>query len=127
MHTERSYVDWIVRFVRFHGMRSRNDLSPAEPKIKAFLTELAVHGHVAAATQNLAMNALVFRHKRALHRALPGRIKAVRRQEDQHPRGHDPRRSRRGPLAAYGTAQLVAKPLYGRGSRIVVVRRAGLT
>lgn len=23
IHTERSYVDWIVRFVRFHGMRSR--------------------------------------------------------------------------------------------------------
>src|SRR5438876_5147718 len=23
IHTERSYVEWIVRFVRFHGMRSR--------------------------------------------------------------------------------------------------------
>ena len=23
IHTERSYVAWIVRFVRFHGMRSR--------------------------------------------------------------------------------------------------------
>jgi hypothetical protein len=36
MHTERLDADWIVRFVRFHGMRSRNDLVPAEPKIKAF-------------------------------------------------------------------------------------------
>ncbi|HEX9757354.1 MAG TPA: phage integrase N-terminal SAM-like domain-containing protein [Nitrospiria bacterium] len=25
IHTERSYVDWIVRFVRFHCMRSRED------------------------------------------------------------------------------------------------------
>ena len=33
IHTERSYVEWIVRFVRFHGMRSREDLFPAEPKI----------------------------------------------------------------------------------------------
>jgi len=56
MHTERSYVKWIVRFVRFHGMQSRQDLFPAEPKIKAFLTDLAMHGHVAAATQNQAMN-----------------------------------------------------------------------
>ena len=60
MHTERSSVEWIVRFVRFHGMRSREDLFPAEPKIEAFLTDLAVHGHVAPATQNQAMNALVF-------------------------------------------------------------------
>ena len=52
IHTERSYVDWIVRFVRFHGMRSRQDLFPAEPKIESFLTDLAIHGQVAAATQN---------------------------------------------------------------------------
>src|SRR5207249_23991 len=46
IHTERSYVEWIIRFVRFHGMRSRADLLPAEPKIEPFLTDLAVHGHV---------------------------------------------------------------------------------
>jgi Phage integrase, N-terminal SAM-like domain len=50
IHTERAYVEWIVRFVRFHGMRSRDHLFPAEPKIESFLTDLAVHGHVAAAT-----------------------------------------------------------------------------
>jgi hypothetical protein len=50
IHTERSYVEWIVRFVRFHRMRSREDLFPAEPKIEAFLTNLAVHRNVAAAT-----------------------------------------------------------------------------
>ena len=43
IHTERSYVDWIVRFVRFHGMRSREDLFPGEAKIESFLTDLAVH------------------------------------------------------------------------------------
>ena len=26
IHTERSYVDWIVRFVRFHDLWSRTDL-----------------------------------------------------------------------------------------------------
>ena len=66
MHTERLDADWIVRFVRFHGIRSRsNNLFPAEPTIEAFLTDLAVHGNVAAATQNLAMNALVFLHNRS--------------------------------------------------------------
>lgn len=78
IHIERSYVDWIVRFVRFHSMRSREDLFPAEPQIEAFLTELAVHGNVAPATQNQAMNALVFLYKRVLNHALPGSINAVR-------------------------------------------------
>ena len=49
-----------LRFVRFHGMRSRADLFPVEPKIESFLTDLPVNGNVAAATQNQAMNALVF-------------------------------------------------------------------
>ena len=42
------------------------DLFPAEPKIEAFLTDLAVRGNVAPATQNQAMNALVFLYKRVL-------------------------------------------------------------
>ena len=54
IHTERSSVEWIVRFVRCHRLRSRQDLFPAAPKIESFLTDLAVHGHVAATTQNQA-------------------------------------------------------------------------
>jgi hypothetical protein len=57
-------------------MRSRQDLFPAEPTIDAFLTDLAVHGTVAAATQNQAMHALVFLDTRVL--TLQGRITAVR-------------------------------------------------
>lgn len=56
IHTERSYVEWILPFARFRGMRSRADLLPAEPKIESFLTDLAVNGNVAAATQNQAMS-----------------------------------------------------------------------
>jgi site-specific recombinase XerD len=59
-------------------MRFRVDLIPAEPKIESFLTDLAVHGNVAAATQNQAMNALVFLYKRVLNHALEDRINAVR-------------------------------------------------
>jgi Phage integrase, N-terminal SAM-like domain len=110
MHTERSYVEWIIRFVRFHGMRSREDLFPAEPKIEAFLTDLAVHGNVAAATQNQAMNALVFLYKRALNHALPDRINAIRASK----RINVPVVMTREEVAAVlarmdGTAQLVAK------------------
>src|SRR5713101_4903892 len=120
IHTERSYVEWIRRFVRFHGMRSREDLFPAEPKIEAFLTDLAVHGNVAAATQNQAMNALVFLYKRALNQALPDRINAMRARK----KINVPVAMTRDEVAAVlalmdGTAQLVAKLLYGSGLRIM--------
>ena len=32
IHTERSYVDWIKRFVHFHRMKSRDDLAEGEAK-----------------------------------------------------------------------------------------------
>ena len=120
IHTERSYVDWIVRFVRFHGMRSRVDLLPAEPKIEAFLTDLAVRANVAAATQNQAMNALVFLYKRVLSHVLEGRIDAVR----AHRKVTVPVVMTREEVAAVlslmaGTTQLVAKLLYGSGLRIM--------
>jgi len=59
IHTERTYLDWIKRYVQFHGMRSREDLTGGESKIEALLTELAVKGKVAASTQNQAMKASV--------------------------------------------------------------------
>jgi hypothetical protein len=44
IRTEQSYCDWIRRYVRFHNLKSRKELSPAEPKVEAFLTDLAVRG-----------------------------------------------------------------------------------
>jgi integron integrase len=120
IHTERSYVEWIVRFVRFHAMRACKDLFPAEPKIESFLTGLAVHGNVAAATQNQAMNALVFLYKRVLNHALQGSINAVRADK----KINVPVVMTRDEVAAIislldGTAQLVTKLLYGSGLRIM--------
>jgi integrase len=118
IHTERSSVDWIVRFVRFHSMRSREDLFPAEPTIESFLTALAVPGHVAAATQNQAMNALVFLDKRVLNHSLLGTIKAVCADK----KINVPVVMTREAVAAVislldGTTQLVAKLPYGSGLR----------
>lgn len=55
IHTERAYIDWLMRYVRFHRIRSRSDLFPPETKIEAFLTDLAMNGNVAPSTQNQAM------------------------------------------------------------------------
>ena len=42
VHTERSYIDWIKRYIRFHRMDCREHLVDGERKIEAFLTQLAV-------------------------------------------------------------------------------------
>jgi len=120
IHTERAYLAWIVRFIRFHRMRSRADLVPAEANIEAFLTDLALQGHVAAATQNQAMNALVFLYKRVLKQPLEDRIDAVRAGK----KVTVPVVMTRDEVAAVlslmtGTPQLVTKVLYGSGLRMM--------
>ena len=54
IRTEQSYCDWIRRYVRFHRMGLRAELVPGEAKVEQFLSDLAVNGQVAAATQNQA-------------------------------------------------------------------------
>jgi len=68
IRTEKAYVRWIVRFIRFHRYRHPEDM--AEPEVVAFLSYLATQRNVAAATQNQAFNALVFLYKAVLDRPL---------------------------------------------------------
>ena len=61
--TEKTYLMWIDRFLRFHREQSGKWIHPLEMgpgHIEGFLTNLAVQRHVAASTQNQALNALVF-------------------------------------------------------------------
>ena len=58
MRTERAYVDWVKRYVRFHGLRHPSELGTAD--VARFLTWLATERNVAASTQNQALNAIVF-------------------------------------------------------------------
>jgi hypothetical protein len=62
--TEVSHVQWIRRFVLFHGKRHPRDLGAAE--VQRFLTDLVVTGRVSASTQNQALNALVFLYAQVL-------------------------------------------------------------
>jgi integron integrase len=62
--TEESYVRWVRRFVRFHGMRHPATLG--EPEVTQFLSSLAVEGNVSASTQNQALAALLFLYREVL-------------------------------------------------------------
>ena len=66
--TEKTYCYWIRYFIRFHGVR--HPASMGGPEVRAFLEHLAVQRHVAAATQNQALNALVFLYRHVLGQLL---------------------------------------------------------
>ena len=53
IHTERTYCDWIKRYIQYHTMTCREEeLINGEAKIEAFLTHLAVDKEVSLPTQN---------------------------------------------------------------------------
>src|SRR6266404_596037 len=51
IRTEKAYVYWIARYIRFHGLPHPNTM--AAPEVETFLTHLAVAGHVSASTHML--------------------------------------------------------------------------
>ena len=75
LDTERRYVHWVRRFIRFHGTRHPVELGAAE--VEAFLTHLAAREHVAESTQNQALSAVQFLYTHLLRVEL-GSLDAVR-------------------------------------------------
>lgn len=119
IHTERTYCDWIKRYVYFHRMKSHKDLENGEKKIESFLTYLAVKKNVAPSTQNQAMNALVFLYKKVLKQPLDDEINAVRAPKKMNVPVVMTREETAKVISIMkGTPQLIAKILYGSGLRI---------
>src|SRR5688500_20345601 len=69
LRTEKAYVFWIRRFVRFHGSRHPRGLGAAD--VEAFLTHLAVDTKVSSSTQNQALAAILFLYRDVLEVTLP--------------------------------------------------------
>lgn len=120
IHTERTYCDWIKRFVQYHKMTSREDLQNGEEKIEQFLTYLAVESQVAPSTQNQAMNALVFLYKKVLKTPLTDRIDAVRALKKTNvPVVLTRDEVRKIINIMENVPQIIVKILYGSGLRIM--------
>ena len=118
IRTERAYVDWIKRFIRFHGKRHPKDMGA--PELEAFLTHLAVKGKVAASTQNQAKSALLFLYRNVLEIELawlenvtqakaPKRLPVVLTQVE----------AQQVLMQLEGTLGLMAGLLYGSGLRLI--------
>lgn len=118
IRTERAYCDWVRRYVKFHGMKGRADLAGGKEKVEAFLTDLAARGGVSAATQNQALQALLFLYGRVLEQPLEG-VDALRAERKERvPEVLTPEEARRVIALMKGDPQLVVKILYGSGLRL---------
>lgn len=116
--TEKAYIDWMSRFVRYFGGRSPEDMGSTE--VVAYLTHLAVEKNVSAATQRQAFSALLFLYRTVLGRDLEGIHEHVRAEASRHVPVVLTRREVRDLLARMnGQNLLIATLLYGGGLRLI--------
>ncbi|TVP89109.1 MAG: integron integrase [Pseudomonadaceae bacterium] len=125
IRTEKSYWYWVRFYLRYHRMRHPLEMGPLE--VNEFLTWLAVKRNVAAATQNQALNALVFLYTKVLEQPLGDIGEAVRARKSVHiptVLSHSEAMRIIALLAEpYG---LIASLMYGSGLRVVEVCRLRL-
>jgi integron integrase len=116
--TEEAYVNWIKRFIFYHGIRHPGELGADE--VRAFLSHIAVRRHVSSSTQNQALNALVFLYKRVLLRDL-GPISGVERAKRPVRLPVVLTRHEVADLLEHmsGVPQLACRLLYGAGLRLL--------
>lgn len=81
LRTEQSYVSWILRFIRFSDKQHPKEMGKEE--IERFLSHLALNRDVAAATQNQALNAIVFLYEDVLHKPIEN-ISPVRTKKNKN-------------------------------------------
>lgn len=122
IRTEEAYVQWVKRFILFHGKRHPAELGA--PEVEAFLTHLAVDGNVSASTQDQARSALLFLYKQVLGKELPWLDNV---EQAQKPRRLPTVLDKEEVFALLGELQgvhwLVATLLYGSGLRLMETLR----
>ncbi len=118
LHTERTYLQWIKRFILFH--RKRHPEEMGKPEIEQFLTHLAVQRQVAASTQNQALNAIVYLYHQVLGREIGDLENVVRAKRPRRLPVVLTREAVRNLLAnLQGHHWLMAQLLYGGGLRLM--------
>ena len=122
IRTEKTYLKWILHFIKFNGTRHPKQMG--KPEIEGFLSYLVLRRKVAAATQKQAMHAILFLYREVLHRPMEERIAPVRSKKAQRL----PTVLSQVEVSALlkqigGTHQLMAKLLYGSGLRLMEVIR----
>lgn len=120
--TEEAYVRWIVRYVRFHGMRHPRTLG--EQAMREFLSHLATEQNVSASTQSQALAALLFLYLEVLRDPVPWLADVIRARRPHRLPVVMTREEVRAVLGKMGgVSRLVATLLYGSGLRLMEALR----
>ena len=116
--TEEAYWLWIKDFILFHGKKHPREMGAAE--VQAYLNHLATERNVAAATQNQALNALVFLYRELLGLPLGG-IGEIERptRPKKLPTVLTKEETRKVLAALPPDYQLIGRLLYGTGMRLL--------
>lgn len=118
LRTEQVYLRWMRRYAAFHSGQPLPGLGSAE--IEAFLTHLAVSERVGPATQNQALQALLFLYRQVLGIDLPWLDNVTRAEKEKRLPVVLSRAEVRSLLAHLdGTSWLIAGLLYGSGLRLM--------
>lgn len=118
IRTEQAYLQWVRRFIHFHGRRHPRELGAAE--LTAFLSDLAIRGKVSASTQNQALNAILFMYREVLGTSLPWLDDVQRAKRPTHLPVVLTRAEVRSLLAQLeGTMWLLTSLIYGSGLRLL--------
>lgn len=118
IRTEEAYLDWIKRFILFHGKRHPREMG--EPEIADFLTYLAAERNVATSTQNQAFSALLFLYGEVLKKEISfvGGVQRVNK-APKLPVVFTREEARLVLACLKGDYQLMGELLYGAGLRLM--------
>ncbi|MBY6222771.1 phage integrase N-terminal SAM-like domain-containing protein [Marinobacter nauticus] len=114
--TEKTYVFWIKRFIRFHGRKHPESMGTAE--VEVFLSHLVLQANVSVATQRVALNALIFLYREFLGTPLENLEYEAAKKPKRLPVVFSPDEARRVIDNLKGEFKLVAMLIYGAGLRI---------
>ena len=122
LRTEKTYIDWIKRYIWHFDKRHPKDMGAAE--VEVFLTHLAVDRNVSASTQNQAKSALLYLYKEVLCIELPWLDNVTQAKVPQRMPVVLTQAEVQAVLSRMdGTMWLIASLLYGSGLRIMEALR----
>jgi integron integrase len=117
-HTEKTYLGVIQDYVRFH--KRRHPVNMGVPELRAYLSALAIDRNVAASTQKVAFNALLFLYRDVLNIQLPAINEVERAKRPERLPVVLTREEVKAVLSQLSSTEyLMAALLYGSGLRLM--------
>lgn len=118
LRTEKTYIDWIRRYILYHNKRHPKEMGAKE--VQDFVIHLATMANVSASTQNQALSAVTFLYRHVLLTELDFPSDVIRpSRSNKLPVVLTPHEARNVINRMSGTPKLMTKILYGSGLRLM--------